>query len=800
MCTFWTLGIVKPKDRRYPVFTPDTRRHGPQDQNYGVPFTNAKITLLLSKRATITIMHASQTVMSTKKAFWNLIIGLSLLTPLATAKGQSFSVVNTQQPRDQIALQLGAAQMGYPVPFKLSADNMQEACNALVMGRNALDAAVGRPAVKVKNAQSSPNVESLEYRDQLYSAVERVVTSPVVGALKGSVVLENGRRVAVYVKLNAPPNSWTIPVPFALESRTTADVALEAEILALTNTLNSLSARVASLQESANAAGTLAQNLAALVARTASLETTAGTNAVTVDALSRSLGLLANRATSIETNAGTTASSVALLSQNLGTLSNRTTSLETSAGTASASVDSLFQTVTALVNRTASVETTSTTANASVGLLSQNLSTLSTQTSLIERSVGATASDFNRLKASVLSAGATLDYERTSVATLAGSGEAGTADGSGLAAGFSDSTSELVSDGAGNLYLADGTRIRSVTPTGVVTTVAGSGAAGFIDGTGLSASFTEIHSLSADASGNLYLIDGGKIRKVTPERVVTTWTVVTEGAPLAFDSAEPELEKTRLLTLDTLGNVYALGRTGSGGRRLLKISAAGQVTTLAGSDVQASIDGVGTGASFGHVVGIVTDSLGNVYVSENEGSESPSKIRKVTPAGAVTTLTKPLGSPISQMVADQAGNVFGVSTMQGPSTFGDFGYQYEVILKVAPDGAVTVFAGSERDSIYGDLRDGVAQKATLGRILSMNTDTLGNVYFASRDDAQYVAVLRKVSAMGVVSTLAGLGTGDGGGGLAGFSATVTGIAPDKAGNVYVLDAGAYKIRKITPSP
>jgi hypothetical protein len=254
------------------------------------------------------------------------------------------------------------------------------------------------------------------------------------------------------------------------------------------------------------------------------------------------------------------------------------------------------------------------------------------------------------------------------------------------------------------------------------------------------------------------------------------------------------------LTLDTLGNVYALGRTGSGSRRLLKISTDAQVTMLAGSNSKDSVDGVGTGASFGQVVGIITDSLGNVYVSENEGADSPSKIRRVTPAGAVTTLTRPPGSPLRQMVADQSGNIFGVSTMQGPSTFGDFGYEYEVLLKVAPDGAVTVFAGSERDSIYGDLRDGVGQKATLGRILSMNTDTLGNLYFASRDDARYVAVLRKVSAVGVVSTLAGLGTGDGGGGQAGFSATVTGIAPDKAGNVYVLDAGAYKIRKITPSP
>ena len=84
-----------------------------------------------------------------------------------------------QPPKDQIALQLGAIQMGYAVPFTLtgniSTQKMQQAANALVMGRNALDATVDAPALKVQGAVDCPSVDSVEYRNQLYSAVEYVV-------------------------------------------------------------------------------------------------------------------------------------------------------------------------------------------------------------------------------------------------------------------------------------------------------------------------------------------------------------------------------------------------------------------------------------------------------------------------------------------------------------------------------------------------------------------------------------------------------------------------------------------------
>jgi hypothetical protein len=124
-------------------------------------------------------------------------------------------------PKDQIALQLGAIQMGYETPFvisdKISPEKMQKAINALVMGRNALNATITIPAEKVQGAIDCPRVDSIEYRDQLYSAVCAVVDFPVVATLKGNVVLANQGHVLVpETKLTRPSSEWTMPMRYTL--------------------------------------------------------------------------------------------------------------------------------------------------------------------------------------------------------------------------------------------------------------------------------------------------------------------------------------------------------------------------------------------------------------------------------------------------------------------------------------------------------------------------------------------------------------------------------------------------------
>lgn len=128
-------------------------------------------------------------------------------------------------PRDQIALQLGAIQMGYAVPFKPDLSNplaRQDALNALAQGRNALRATVDKPTINVKGFRDSPPAGSAEFRAQLDLAVQSLIdllTQPPVGRIQGRVELAaTAKFVPVSASLKAPPADWTIPLPYAVEA------------------------------------------------------------------------------------------------------------------------------------------------------------------------------------------------------------------------------------------------------------------------------------------------------------------------------------------------------------------------------------------------------------------------------------------------------------------------------------------------------------------------------------------------------------------------------------------------------
>jgi prepilin-type N-terminal cleavage/methylation domain-containing protein len=220
------------------------------------------------------------------------------------------------------------------------------------------------------------------------------------------------------------------------------------------------------------------------------------------------------------------------------------------------------------------------------------------------------------------------------VTTIAGSPEAmGFVNASGSAARF-QYLYGIAQDAAGNLYVgdSDNNSIRKVTPSGTVTTLAGSGAAGAANGTGTAATFSSPRGVAVDANGNVYVADNDncRVRKITPAGVVTTFA----GSSCGY--AEGTGTSARFsylydLTVDANGNIYVADPDN---QRIRKITSSGVVTTLAGSGSAGFANGTGASAQFAWPSGVAVDAAGNVYVADT-GNE---RIRKITPSGVVTTI------------------------------------------------------------------------------------------------------------------------------------------------------------------
>ena len=262
------------------------------------------------------------------------------------------------------------------------------------------------------------------------------------------------------------------------------------------------------------------------------------------------------------------------------------------------------------------------------------------------------------------------------VTTLAGSGVAGSADGAAADASFNE-PSDLVIDKQGNLYVADlaGNKIRKITPAGIVSTFAGSGILGFADGTGTAAGINQPNHLAIDNAGNLYVSDYGnnRIRKITPAGVVST--IAGTGALGAVNGpgATATFNGPFGICIDGAGNVYVSDVYNS---LIRKITPGGVVSTYAGTGVQGHKDGAGNIAQFYSPGGLLIDASGNVYVAEDND------IRKIDPAGNVTTLVTDQPVSGSSITFDNAGNIIVC----------DRGEQ--LIKSISKTGQVTIIAGT----------------------------------------------------------------------------------------------------------
>ena len=282
-------------------------------------------------------------------------------------------------------------------------------------------------------------------------------------------------------------------------------------------------------------------------------------------------------------------------------------------------------------------------------------------------------------------------------------------------------------------------------PTNIITTLAGNGPSsgitggGGYTGDGLAAPNASLNypcGVALDASGNLYIADSYnfRIRKVDLNGIITT--VAGSAAGYSGDgglATGADLRYPSGVAVDAAGNIYIADR---GNNRIRRVDTNGIITTIAGngSATYAGDGGLATNASLNTPYGVAVDASGNLYIADY-GNQ---RIREVTPAGIIATV------------------------------------------------AGTNIAGYSGDG-------GAATSADLHNPAGVDVDATGNLYIADYSNNR----IRKVDIYGVITTVAGGGSG--GDGDAATNASLSGpagVALDAAGNLYVADTGHHKIREV----
>jgi sugar lactone lactonase YvrE len=227
------------------------------------------------------------------------------------------------------------------------------------------------------------------------------------------------------------------------------------------------------------------------------------------------------------------------------------------------------------------------------------------------------------------------------VSTFAGSGAPGFENGNGTAARFERPTGIAI-DGMGNLYVADegSHRIRIITPAGDVSTFAGSGVAGFEEGAAADARFLYPSGVAVDGDGNVYVADSGnqRIRRIAGG-VVTTLSGNGVAGFIDGVVGSAQFSNPQSLAVNSSGGVLVADT----GNHSIRVISAGNVTTLAGDGSEGFLDGPGGTARFSSPHDVVEGAGGVVYVTDTGNH----RIREISAGGQVRTLA---GSGIAGQV------------------------------------------------------------------------------------------------------------------------------------------------------
>ncbi len=425
------------------------------------------------------------------------------------------------------------------------------------------------------------------------------------------------------------------------------------------------------------------------------------------------------------------------------------------------------------------------------------------------------------------------------ITTVAGFGDCG--DGGAAALARLGAPEGLAVDGAGNIYISDALdhRVRKISPAGIVTTVAGSGRPGFSGdgGPATAARLNAPYGLAVDFEGNLFIADLGnaRIRKVSADGIISTLAgggAADAGVP---DATKALLSQPRNVALDAAGNLYF---SDFGGHSVYRLTADGVLSRIAGTGRAGSVkDGVAVDAALAPLrspaglaidrsgvlyiadsgnhrirkvkngllttvpqagalldtpTGIALDAAGDLYVAD----KGMSAVWKLTPApfrfagtgaagnsgdGGTAALAR-LNQP-REIAFDAAGNLYIADTT--PSV--------GVVRRVSPAGTVHAFAGGQPFRPTGD--DGPAIAVYLDAPSGLALDSAGSLYIADRSGHR----VRRVSS-GIITTVAGIGYA-GSGGDGGFAIRAQldgpdGVALDAAGDLWLTEPAANRVRKV----
>ena len=321
--------------------------------------------------------------------------------------------------------------------------------------------------------------------------------------------------------------------------------------------------------------------------------------------------------------------------------------------------------------------------------------------------------------------------------TVAGNGTLGFVNGDSTVSRVA-SPAAIVADASGNLYFTDGStsRIRKLTTAGVVSTLAGNGGSGYVEGTGTGATFNWPQAMTIDASGILVIADthSQKIRKLTLAGVSSYFAGSTQGTTGAVGTAASSIKfnDPRGIVYDPTTNTIVVAD--SQNNRIIRSDSSGNITAIYGSLTGGFANGSASVARFNYPEGLAIDSSGTIYVADTNNH----RIRKISPSGQVDIV---------------AGN----------GTIGT--------------------------------TDGTGTAAKFNKPSSLTIASDGTLYVADTENS----LIRKITTGGVVTTIAGTGTAgfaEGTGTNAQFNKPI-GIAIGSDGRLYVTDTGNHRIRALT---